>query len=73
MLVKIEGEQKFVKDLTNNSLVNTDIVGLQEYKKRKHMKNQVGALSDEINNMKREMTEIKSLLIQLVQKSSAEK
>ena len=73
MLVKLEGENRFVKDLTNNSLVNTDLAGLQEYKRKKQMQNQVEVLSGEINNMKNEMAEIKSLLIQLVQKSSAEK
>ena len=73
MLVKIDGEDRFVKDLTNNSLLNTDLAGLQEYKRKKQMQNQVEVLSDEINNMKNEMAEIKSLLTQLVQKSSAEK
>ena len=73
MLVKIDGEDRFVKDLTNNSLLNTDLAGLQEYKRKKQMQNQVEVLSGEINNMKNEMAEIKSLLTQLVQKSSAEK
>ena len=37
MLVKIDGEDRFVKDLTNNSLLNTDLAGLQEYKRKKQM------------------------------------
>ena len=73
MYAKLEGETRFVKDLRNRSLVNTDVAGLHEYKRRKQMQNQVEVLSGEINNMKNEMAEIKSLLVQLVQKSSAEK
>ena len=70
MIVKIEGENRFVKNTKNQSLVNTDITGLKEYKIKKEMTTKVNALSGEINTMKTEMSEIKSLLQQLVKQTS---
>ena len=70
MLIKIEGEDRFVKNTTNQSLINTDIAGLKEYKNKKEMASKVNALSGEINTMKTEMSEIKSLLQQLVKQTS---
>jgi hypothetical protein len=73
MLVKLENENRFVKNVINNSLINTDIAGLKEYKNKKEMANKVNSLSDEINIMKTDISEIKSLLQQLVNLSSSEK
>jgi hypothetical protein len=69
MFVKLEGEDKFVKSILNRSLLNTDVVGLKEYKNKKELARQVNDISGEINNMKTEMSEIKSLLQQLVNKT----
>jgi hypothetical protein len=73
MLVKLENENRFLKNTMNNSLINTDIAGLKEYKNKKEMANKVNSLSDEINIMKTDISEIKSLLQQLVNLSSSEK
>jgi hypothetical protein len=73
MLVKLENESRFLKNTMNNSLINTDISGLKEYKNKKEMANKVNSLSDEINIMKTDISEIKSLLQQLVNLSSSEK
>ena len=73
MLVKLENENRFVKNVINNSLINTDIAGLKEYKNKKEMANKVNSLSDEINIMKTDISEIKTLLQQLVNLSSSEK
>jgi hypothetical protein len=69
MFVKLEGEDRFVKSISNRSLLNTDVVGLKEYKNKKELARQVNDISGEINNMKTEMSEIKSLLQQLVNKT----
>jgi hypothetical protein len=73
MLVKLENESRFLKNTMNNSLINTDISGLKEYKNKKEMANKVNSLSDEINIMKTDISEIKTLLQQLVNLSSSEK
>lgn len=66
MFVKLENENSFVKSTKNNSLINQDLAGLKEYKNKKETANKMIQLSDEINNMKSDISEIKSLLQQLV-------
>lgn len=70
MIIKIEGDDRFVKNTKNQSLINTDLAGLKDYKNKKEMASKVNALSGEINTMKTEMSEIKSLLQQLVKQTS---
>lgn len=69
MFVKIEGEDRFLKNVYNQALVNTDVAGLKDYKNKKDLNRQVNDITGEINNMKTEMSEIKSLLQQLVNKT----
>jgi hypothetical protein len=73
MFVKLENENSFVKSTKNNSLINQDFVGLREYKNKKETASKMIQLSDEINNMKSDVSEIKSLLQQLVNHSQAGK
>jgi uncharacterized coiled-coil DUF342 family protein len=70
MFIKLENENKFVKNIANNSLINTDITGLKDYKNKKELAFKVNDLSGEINNMKNDISDIKSLLQQLVNSSS---
>ena len=69
MFVKLEGEDRFIKNVRNRALINTDVVGLKEYKNKKELSNQVNSITGEINTMKTEMSEIKSLLQQLVKQN----
>jgi hypothetical protein len=73
MLVKLENENSFVKNTENLALINRDIAGLKEYRNKKEATIKMIHISDEINNMKSEITEIKSLLQQLVNNSQSEK
>jgi len=66
ILLPIEDEKSFKKDLISNALLNTDRASLAEHKNRKLISNRVDDLSDQINNMKSDISDIKSLLIQLV-------
>jgi len=69
MFVKLEGEDRFVKNVRNRALLNTDVSGLKDYKNKKELARQVNDISGEINTMKTEMSEIKSLLQQLVKQN----
>ena len=70
MFVQLEGEDRFIKNMFNQSLLNTDVAGLKDYKNKKELSNQVNSITGEINTMKTEMSEIKSLLQQLVKQTS---
>jgi len=73
MLIKLEDENSFQKNIMNKALINTDLVALNEYKNKKNLVTRVNGLSEEINNMKSDIADIKSLLIQLVNSNSTEK
>jgi hypothetical protein len=70
MFVKLEGEDRFIKNVRNRALLNSDVVGLKDYKNKKELARQVNDIAGEINNMKSEMSDIKSLLQQLVKQNS---
>ena len=52
------------------AVVLQNFFNLKDYKNKKEMASKVNALSGEINTMKTEMSEIKSLLQQLVKQTS---
>jgi hypothetical protein len=70
--VKIQGFESLVKDTKSNAVVNTNKTDFQLYMKRKKERNQTGdKLRDvckEINTIKTEFKEIKSLLIKVLDK-----
>jgi len=70
MHIKLEGEDRFVKNVFNRSLINTDVNSLSEYKNKKAAVLKINTVSEEINTLKNEMSEIKSLLQQLLTKSA---
>ena len=71
-LLKIQNFEHLVKDTKSNAIVNTNKTDFQLYMKRKKERNQTGdKLRDvckEINTIKKEFREIKSLLIKVLEK-----
>lgn len=72
MLIKIEDENQFQKNVLNNSLLNTDRAALSEYKNKIKIKQKVDGLSEEINIMKSDISDIKTMLIQLINSKKTE-
>ena len=70
MLVKLEDENSFVKNIKNNSLINQDKAALSDYKNKKLLSSQVNHLTKEINIMKSDIKEIKSLIVRLINSKS---
>ena len=67
--VKIEGHSNLSKDLDSGAVVNKDKVAYQRYlQSKKNMKEMQDTVS-EINKMKEEMSEIKTLLKELLKKN----
>lgn len=67
---KIQGESNWVKDTSSGAVLNTDIEGLQAYRKMRDLKNsQRNKLEDciqEVNSLKDDINEIKGLLLKMV-------
>jgi len=71
-LLKIENNENLVKDTRTNAIVNTSKSEFQLYMKRRQERNKNGDklrnACKEINNIKNEMKEIKSLLTKVLNK-----
>ena len=73
MLVQITGTSLY-RDTETMALVNKDVSGLEEYKmKRKMMatqKDEINKIKTELAGIKEDMTEIKTLMLQLIGKGT---
>lgn len=61
--IKIEGDSDFVRDPQTHAVINTNDTAYKNYIKAKNMRNRQ---RDEIDELKSEMKEIKSLLLSLI-------
>lgn len=70
--LKVEGNDSLVRDVSSKAIINTNNKAYQEYiNKRnaaKQMKEQISSQQEEINSIKNEVTEIKELLLKLINK-----
>ena len=68
--IKVEGHTEYVRDEKSHAIINTDTstyVGyMRMMENKKKQKDQLRDAVREINTLKREMHEIKSLLMQLM-------
>ena len=62
-LIRVEGHTNLYRDDNTGAIVNTDTVGYTEYVKLKNKKQKE---KEEIEQMKQDINEIKSLLMELV-------
>ena len=70
--VKVEGHNGLVRDMSTGAIINTNRTDYDEYMARKRMAEQreaeISKHSEDINILKNEMQEIKSMILQLLQK-----
>lgn len=60
--LKVQGHDEFVRDVRTGAIINTSPVA-----RKKSFSNEFKTVIEDINNLKLELKEIKSLLKQLVQ------
>lgn len=65
---KVEGDSSFVKDTKSKAVLNVNNSALEAYKKQRAVLSKASTASDEINNLKEEVQEIKEMLKQLLSK-----
>lgn len=67
---KVEGHSYLLRDSNTNSIVNTNMVEYQEYLNRRNVKasenQKVQTIEEEVYNIKNDISEIKSLLKELL-------
>ena len=66
-MIPVEGHKNLYRDEKSGAIINRDITGYNMYKKSKHKKQ---SQQSRINDMQKEIDELKSLLSQLVEKQS---
>ena len=60
---------KFIRDDLSKAVINTDIKGFSQYKSRKAHLNEMRDMKNDVDSLKDEITEIKNLLMLLVEKN----
>ena len=64
-MIPVEGHKNLYRDEKSGAIINTDSYGFSQYKKSKRMKL---TQREELDNMKKDIEEIKFLLKQIVSK-----
>mgnify|MGYP001185154435 FL=1 len=68
--VKVEGYDNLTRDTRSNAIVNTSVTEYQLYmqrrESRKSQSDQIKSACREINNLKQELREIKSLIKEII-------
>lgn len=78
-IVKVEGYSNFVKDTDNGGVLNTDSSAYNAYKRQKFLANRsatiqkessesIRNLETELNNLRQDLTDMKTMLFELLQK-----
>ena len=66
--IKIKNYNNLVKDTSTKAILNSDIHGLNEAKRKKRESITLKTLTQEVNTIKNEFEEIKTLLKQIARK-----
>jgi flagellin-specific chaperone FliS len=64
--VKVEGHESLVRDKESGAILNTDLSALDKYRRSRKSQWELQEKVNEIDDIKQELAEIKSLLHQLV-------
>jgi hypothetical protein len=70
MFVQIDGEKNLIRDISTRAILNRDRAGLEEYKLRRELakrkQEEELELKAKVNKLEDDITEIKSMLHELV-------
>jgi len=67
MKMRVMENDKFVKDTRNFAILNTDRSVLREHERKLEQLNRQKAQTDEINNIKNDVAEIKAMIAHLLE------
>jgi hypothetical protein len=65
---KVKENPELIRDMESKAVLNTNVSALQAYKKKREKQQEVNAAVDDINNMKNEINEIKTLMQRILEK-----
>jgi hypothetical protein len=68
MYVKVKDNPNLIRDIQNQAVLNSDLDGLKAYKLKREKQKEVSAAIDDINNMKQDINELKTLMQRILDK-----
>ncbi len=66
--LKVENEKNLVRDATTKAVLNTDLSVVKKHELKMKEMNRERARNEEINTLKKDIAEIRELLVQLINK-----
>jgi hypothetical protein len=70
-IIKTEKED-FLRDNTNNALINTNVTAYQQYRNQRESQKKVMNIEGEVDSLKKDVTDIKEMLMILIKQNSKE-
>lgn len=70
MKLKVKDHPGLVRDSSSKAILNVDLDAHKEYQNKKAVQNKMINMSEEINELKQSMTDIKSMLTQILQRTN---
>ena len=68
IIAKVKDAPGLVRDVTNQAVLNTDIDALEAYRRKRNKQQELDVALSDINNMKSDIDQIKSLMQRLLDK-----
>lgn len=69
MKLKVEDHPGLVRDSKSKAIINVDDSAYKDYRNRKNLQNKMINMTEEINDLKNDIGEIKLLLNQILQRN----
>ena len=68
IITKVKDAPGLIRDMSNQAVLNTDISALEAYKRKRNKQQEIDEVISDINNMKSDIDQIKSLMQRLLEK-----
>jgi peptidoglycan hydrolase CwlO-like protein len=68
IIAKVKENPDLVRDLGNQAVLNTNVDALTAYKKRREKSKEIDQTNDDINNMKQDINDLKTLMQRILDK-----
>ena len=67
-VAKVKDSPGLVRDMSNQAVLNTDNAALEAYRRKRNKQKEIDEVISDINNMKSDIDQIKSLMQRLLEK-----
>jgi cell fate (sporulation/competence/biofilm development) regulator YmcA (YheA/YmcA/DUF963 family) len=68
MYVKVKDTPNLVRDMQNQAVLNSDLDGLKAYKLKREKQQEINSAVDDINNIKQDINDLKTLMQRILDK-----